>query len=901
MATADWRGLLTHRARDAGLDLPPETIDELASHLDDLYEAARRDGAPDAEARSSARRALDESGLAVLERHAQRARAQPHVRQADDAAHAAIGRSPSMLYALRMAIRQFRQHPTFAFITVLVLGLGTGAAAAVYTIVDAVVLRPLPYRAPDRLVTLWDTNATKALAHERVSPVNFMDYRALPAFADAAAWWRPEMDIVDPGLDPVRVKAVETSANLFTVLGVRPELGPGFPDGGPFYQPSEPVAVISDRLWRARYSANPSIIGTQLRLNEMPYTIVGVMPARFTYPGDVDVWQRLRWDLTQHSRAAHFMETVARLQPRVDLAQAQAQVQALGQRLAADHASTNTGWNARLIPLLDDQLGYYRPALMVLFGAVGLLLMIGCLNVASLLLTRALSREREIAVRTALGASPRQLIIQLLAESFVLSLAGAAAGVLAAMVAIPLVIHTTPVHIPRLEETVVNFRVLGLALGVIVATTVFFGLVPAFVILKRQLTTDLRSGDRGSSRGARRVYHALVAGEVALACALLVSSVLLVRTVQRMTQVSTGVEADTTVTAGVQLNGMSYPKWEQVAEVHAALLERLRQQAGVEAAGAGCFRPIDLGWRMAFHIDGQPPPTRPEDAPQAQHESVTEGYFEAFGAHLAAGRWFSSRDTAATPGVVIVNETFARQFLPSGAIGTRLHTTAQAIGPLGSNLLAGQPFEVVGVVADVRNVAIGQPIEPAIYFAARQFPFRAMVIAVRGHDPARAVAAIKAALKDVAPNVPLGDAQTWGDHFRGLTAEPRLLMTTLVFFGGLAALLAAIGVYGLFSWSVALRRRELAIRLTLGARPASIGGLIVRQSALLVTIGLVAGWAIVQLSGRALTGVLFDVTAGDLTSTVAAAGLLLAAAMTACAIPALRAAGTDPAEALRGE
>ena len=441
---------------------------------------------------------------------------------------------------------------------------------------------------------------------------------------------------------------------------------------------------------------------------------------------------------------------------------------------------------------------------------------------------------------------------------------------------------------------------LGFALAIVVTTTMFFGLVPALVSQRRHLSADLRSGERGSSRGARRLYHVLVAGELALACALLVGSALLVRTVQRMTDVATGVDAAATVTANMQLPASGYRDWPSVVEAYASLIDRVREQPGITAVGAGCFLPIEVGWRLAFQIDGTAPPTRPEEATQAQHESVSDGYFEALGAGVS-GRAFSTHDTATSAGVVMVNEAFARRFLGAAPVGTKLHSSARYIGPLGENLVAGQSLEIIGVVSDVRNVPIGQPIEPAIYFSARQFPFRTMNLVVRGRDAATEQAALRAALKTVAPNVPLRDVQTWGEHFRTLTAQPRLLMTVLVFFSGLAAILAAVGVYGLFSWSVAIRTRELAIRLTLGARPAGIGALILRQSAVLVAIGLAAWWVVVRVSERAISTVLFDVRASDVASTAAASGILFAAALLACAIPAMRAARTDPVEALKGE
>jgi predicted permease len=537
----DWPALVRARATAAGVDLPQATVDELSLHLDDLYGAAVAEGVGHDAALARAMTALDESGFAVLRRHARRTQ--------DSSAGATL----NVAGAIRMAFRQFWQHPTFALVVVLVLGLGTGAATTVFTAVDAVVLRPLPFAAPDRLVTLWDTNTEQGLAHDPISPVNFMDYRALPVFSDAAAWWRPGVNLIDPGLDPVRVNTIEVSGNVFDVLGVRPQIGAGFPDRGPLFVSNELIAVISDRLWRNRYSADPGIIGQPLSLNDTPYIIVGVMPARFHYPDDIDVWQRLRWDMTQHSRSAHFMEAVARLSDGTTFDEAQRAVETLALRMQGDFPQTNKGWASRLIPLLDEQLGYYRPALMVMFGAVGLLLVIGCLNVASLLLTRALSRDREIAVRIAMGATPRQLITQLLAESLVLSAAGAALGLVAAAISLPLILNLTPIDIPRLDQARVNLRALGLGAGIVVASTMFFGLLPALLLLKKQLSTDLKSGERGSSRGARRTYSVLVAGEVALACALLVSSALLVRTVNRMMSTPLGIDADPVVTSIVQL------------------------------------------------------------------------------------------------------------------------------------------------------------------------------------------------------------------------------------------------------------------------------------------------------------------------------------------------------------
>ena len=902
-STTRWHEEIREHARAQGVDLPAHALDELAEHLEDLAEAARTAGATPLEARERALAALRESALSSVTGRPKRRLREP-IRPAPVPGLVGVSafRSLSMLQAIRLALRQFTHHRSFASVTVIVLGLTIASAVTVYTIVDGVVLRPLPYAEPDRLVTLWDTNAGRGLAHEQLSPVNFMDYRQLNAFVDAAAWWRPDVNVADPGMDPTRVRTIETGANLFQVLGVKPQLGPGFPDDGPMYS-TELIAVISERLWRARYNGDPALVGRQLTLNGQPYTIVGVMPRGFDFPGGIDVWQRTRWDFRQHSRGAHFMEAVARLAPSADLDAATAQVNALAANLEQQFTATNRGWSARLVPLLDEQLGYYRPALAVLFGAVGLLLVIGCFNVASLLLTRALSRHREIAVRTALGASPRHLVVQLLAEALILSFAGALTGTIAAAVAVPLLVSLSPVEIPRLADVAVNLRVLGFAMALGIATTLVFGLVPAVALLRRSLTADLRSAERGSTRVSRGLYRVLVAGEVALAAALLIASGLLIRTVGRMTDVPTGVTKPNVVISSVQLSGQSYADWSVVATTYGALLDQLRQQPGVRSAGAANFLPLEAGWRIPFAIEGDPPPARPEDRPQAQFHSVAEGYFESLGARSISGRFHSERDTAASPAVVVVNETFAKRYLTeSRSAQPVMVTTARGIGPLGRNLMPQDGrFEIVGIVADVRNVPLGQAVEPAVYFSARQFPFRAMFVTIDGRDVPSAVSALRNALRSVAPGIPLADADTWSGRFDRSRAEPRMLMTTLVVFAALAATLAALGVYGLFSWTVALRRRELAIRVTLGARPAALGGDVLWRGAAVALIGVGAGYTLVQLAGSWLTHVLFEVAPTDVPTTTTAAIVLIAASLAACVPPAIRAMRVDPTEGLRLE
>lgn len=899
----DWKALVAAHARRAGADLAPTTIDELAAHLDDLYVSARANGAPHDVARRRAERALEESALGTLP-----VRKDPrttHARTADDRARvsapSSTRRSLFVFYDVRMALRQFRHHPAFALLTVIVLGLGIGAAAGVYTIVDGIVLRPLPYAAPDRLVALWDTNYEQGLQQERISPVNFMDVRALHgAFQDAAAWWRPDVNLTDQALEPVRVKAIETSANLFQVLGVSPQIGPGFPAGGPFYDRAL-IAVISDRLWRSRYSADPSIIGRQIRLNDVPYTVAGVMPPRFSFPDDVDIWERLQWDLTQHNRAAHFMEGIARLAPGVDLAQAGRDTAALSTRLAAEFPATNHAWSAKLVPLLESQLGFYRPALLLLLGAVSLLMLIGAFNVAGLLLTRSIDRRREISVRVALGASPFRLVRELLAESAVLSAVGGAVGIALAWGLVHVLVATMPVAIPRLDEVALNWRVSLLVLAIITAMTIGFGLLPSLLMVRSRQTSTLRDGGRASTSSGRAAHRALVIGEVALACSLVTASFLLVKSVTTLVAIPSGVSSTGVLTANIQLTGPIYRDWAQVDAFYSALLDRLRQKAGVSAAGATTFLPFDSGWRINFDIVGRPAP-RPDEAPRAQHFSVSDGYLEALQVPLLDGRVFTPHDTAETRAAVVVNATFARQFFPGErAVGQHLRSHVTVIGPMGRNLLVAQPFEIVGVVGDVANTSPGQPIEPAIYHTARQFPYTAMFLIVRGSDQATLQAALRSAVRETNSALPIDHVELLDTRFGEQSAQARLLMRLLVAFGALAAALALIGIYGLLSWTVTSRRRELAVRLSLGARPVDVGRLVMWQGLSLAGAGLLGGWLLVSAASPLLARVLFQVSPISAVPMAAGGAAMLLCAAVSCLIPAVRASRTDPVTVLKAE
>jgi putative ABC transport system permease protein len=906
MNQPNWKALVVTHARKTGAgSLPQHTIDEIAAHLEDMYNEALNAGRSEGEARRLAEAALRESAAALGTVRTPRDRgpaARPHNEIATSGGITGVGGD------IRFAWRQWRRSPSFAAVAILTLGLGAGAATAIFSIVDTVLLRPLPFREPDRLIAIWESNAEKGLPKERLSPVNFMDYRQTQsAFSEAAAWWRPEINLAEPGLEPVRVSTIETSGNLFQLLGVSTQFGPGFPKDGPLNS-RDLIAVISDRLWRQRYSADPSIVGRTIDVNNGTYTIVGIMPPGFNFPDDVDLWLRLNWDLTRHSRAAHFTEAVARLQPGITVDGAARELASVSARLATEFPVTNGGWLARPVPLLDDMLGYYRPALIVLLGAVGLVLLTACLNVAGLLLARATARAREMAVRAALGASRARLVRQMLVESLLLAGAGTAAGAAGALVLLRIGIAVLPASVPRLAQTTIDLRLLAFALMVVAATAMVFGLIPALVTASTKASEALKETTRTSTGvKGRRISRVLVVAEVALASAVLVASALLVRSVTRMMNAPTGVVADGVVTATIQLENSKYPAWPNVAQFYATLLDAVENRPGIEAAGLANAPVLQPGWRIPIAVDGRPLP-RAEEAPIAQHVTVSAGYFETFRARLLGGRLFGDSDTATTEPVVVVNETLARRLFPGeDALGQRILSTAQQIGPLGRNLMftsaPGQrgaiPFRIVGVVADVHQAPIGQAAEPVVYHAQRQFPFRAMTMVARGADTGTVVSGIREALRGIDAGVALSNVSTMEERLITATAAPRLLTGVLVTFAVLTGLLAAIGVYGLLAWTVNERRRELAIRLALGAQPVALARLVTTHGLGLAAGGVVLGLAGAQFAGGWLEDVLFQTRTTDVVAMTGAAALLIGAALVACLAPARRAARVAPVEGLR--
>jgi putative ABC transport system permease protein len=818
--------------------------------------------------------------------------------------HAAPSGDPGMttlLNDIRFGIRTLRRSPSFTIAAIVALGLGTGSAAGVFSLLRGVVLRPLPYARPEQLVMLWETNKAKGLDHEPISPVNFVDYRGLTnVFADAAAWWRPQINLTDDSGEPVRVNAIETTENLFSVLGVRPYLGQDFPIHPKLYG-RESQAIISHRLWQSRFNGDRNVIGKVVHLNGYNYTVVGVMPAGFSFPGQTDLWEQIRWDVGQHTRFAHFMESVARVKPGVSSERVQRELATLTARLGVENKASNGNWSARSVTLDREVAGLFRPALFALLGASALLLLIACINVANLLLARAVARRREVALRAAIGASRPRLIRLFLTESLILAVVGATLGLGIAVASVRGLLAWSPIQIPRAEGVGVDFSVLVFATVVAIVTAIAFGLVPAVFMSRAELQDALKDGAKGAGTRGRKLRSALVVAEVALAVVLLSGAGLLIRSVEKLLNVNAGLDPASSITIDLQLPDAAYREWERVDQFYTTVAQALRPNPEIVGVGAANFLPLEVGWRIGYQISDRR--VAAVEAPQAQFHIADEGYFSALRVPLTSGRSFSALDNAQSPGVIVINETMARQMWPNqNAVGKRIVTTLTGIASLSKRLVKGDEFEIIGVAKDIKNSSLRSAAEPAVFFAERQFPSRKMHLIVRGHgDPARLAAIVRQEVQRVDPALPLGDIKPMERVLAESVDPPRFVMLLMTAFAGLALTLAAVGIYGILTFMVSHRRREIGIRLALGAEPAAMLRMIIREGVGLALIGCAIGVVGTFVGGRALTGFLFGIEPWDPATLGGVLFVVIAVATAACLVPGRRAAAEDPSSALRVE
>ncbi|MBX6365430.1 MAG: ABC transporter permease [Gemmatimonadetes bacterium] len=803
----------------------------------------------------------------------------------------------TLLTDLRFALRQLGRSRGFTLVVLAMLAVGIGANTTVFSVVNALLLRPLPYPQSERLVQVSGAYEGRG-DNFSVSYPNAVDWGAAPSLEGLGMLLEEDYSLRG-GDRPERVRSAAVSANLFRVLGVSPVLGRGFTaaedaPGG------ERVAVLGYGLWQRRFGGDPAVLGRTVMLSGRPYTVVGVMPRGFAFPDpDREVYTPLRASATTWPRSDGGLMAVARLKPGVTLERAQAELDAISRRLAAAYPATNADLTGKLKPLREGLYGGAEVStiLLTLLAAVALVLLIACANVANLLLARGAAREREIAVRTALGAGRGRLLRLLLTESLVLALVGGALGVGLALLGTRLFAAAIPAEFGLPREFRIDGVVLAFTLGVSLLTGVLFGLLPTLRASRTELTSTLREGGRGASAGVRRgrLRALLVVSEVTLAVVLLVSAGLMVRSLTRLLATDPGFDTRGTLTLRVALDAR-YATREQTLGFQRQVLERLRALPGAAAAGAVDWVPLGGTNNFNdFRIEGRAPGPRPENA---GFVVITPGYLEAMAIPLVRGRAFDERDTRAAPGVVLVNQTFARKYWPDeNPLGKRIVLAFE------ESDTASYARMVVGVVRDSRYAGLDQPPRPEMYVPFAQLPYNntAMTLVVRTmRDPAPLTAAAQQAVWAVDAAQPVYDIHTMAErvHRSVGVVIARVLAVALAVFGAVALALAAIGLYGVVSYGVAQRTHEIGVRTALGATRGDVVRLVLQQGLAPVALGILTGVTGAAELTRLLRSLLHGVSPNDPVTFVAVPVVLGAVALLATWLPARRAAGVEPVVAL---
>jgi putative ABC transport system permease protein len=812
-----------------------------------------------------------------------------------------------MLQDLRYALRQLTKHSGFTIVVTLVLALGIGGNTAIFGAVRAVLLRPLGFPDAGRLVRAEpapvDAPGTAARLRT-VSPPDFVDWRTdNRTFAEMAAMNEGGYALTGEGAAE-QIGGTSVTGGFFNVMGVRPLLGRGLTPGDDAPDAAL-VVVLGFSLWQRRFGGDEGVVGSTARFDGEAYTVVGVMPPGFTYPDNSEVWLPLRFTAEELAtqRGAHYLDVIGRLKGGVTYPAAESDVRRIAARLATEYPRTNAGSSARLVPLRDSLVGDVRPAILILLGAVGLVLLVACTNVASLMLVRGLARQRELAIRTALGAARTRLVRGLLVESLVLAALGGLVGILLAVWGTSLIAHIRSSDIPFLSQTRVDGMVLAFAAAVSLGTGLLFGAVPAWQASSvHGLEARLKDDSRGTSggRGKQRTRNALVVAELALALVLLAGAGLLMKSFLRLSGVELGMNPHHVLSFELALPDAGYPEPHQSAEYFRALREQIDALPGVETSGAVFGLPLS-GFSYvisSYSLDGRQLTDEDEDRLSVQIRVVTPGYFRALGIPLVQGRGIEAQDRADAPRVLVINEAAARLVWPGEIpLGHRL-TVGTRMGV--SDTRAGG--EVVGVVGDVREWGPATPARPTLFLSHEQFPVGFMAVVVRATgDPTALVEPIRRILAPLDPDVPMSGVRTMDQRVAAAVAQPRLYMLLLGIFAGVAVLLAAVGIYGLVAQTVEQRTREFGVRLALGADRRDVVRLVIRQAGAQTAIGVGIGLAGAVVAGKVLARLLFDVRPADpVTLLGVGAGIALVALVTSY-LPARRAARVEPAEALRYE
>jgi len=800
-----------------------------------------------------------------------------------------------MFTDFRQACRLLLKAPGFTSLVVAVLAVGIGATTVIFTIVDGVLLKPLPFLEADRLIAIQ--SLTQGDDDGTASVPDVTDLKAARTVEDVVGYTGGTAILTGRG-DATTLLTTFVTGDLMATLRVPMLRGRSFSEAD--VRPgAAPTIVIAERLWRERFGGDPSAVGGAATIEGQPFTILGIAPDTFDFPIQakrVDAW--LPIGSTQigaqlaSQRGAHFVHTIARLRPGVSPEQAASELGAIGERLARDFPKTNAARVVKALPLQERIVRQHRLALTVLLGAVAAVLLIACANVANLLLARGVARRREIAIRAALGAGRGRIVRQLLIESLVVSIAAGAVGVLLSLWGLAAVVAASPVDIPRLHDVRIDRGILAFAALLSMATGIAFGIIPAFQVSNSDAGETLKGTTGGMDPRGARTRQILVASEVALSLLLLAGAGLLGRTLVNLERVDIGFVAERALAMEISMPDTRYPTDAARIAFYRRTLDALRALPGVRSAAAGSTLPLmgnDMG--IGFRVEGRP--VRDEDHTNAAYHAVSPDYFAAMGIRILRGRGFTDRDDDHAPPVLVISETMARTYWPGeDAIGKRV-----TIGYHNSG-----PREVVGIVADVKESELSEPARPEMYAAFPQTPWPFFSVVVRAdRDPAALAGAVRTSLTRLDPEQPPGDVQTLTHYVRLATAQPRFTAMLAGAFAAIATLLAGLGIYGVLAYGVAQRRREIGIRMALGAQPGDVRRLVMSQAAVLGAAGLAAGVASALLLTRTLSSLLFGVTASDPATFGAGCALLMGVVVAAAYLPARRATRVDPMVALRAD
>ena len=805
----------------------------------------------------------------------------------------------SIIKDLRFAVRGLLKRPGFVAVAVITLALGIGGSTSIFTVVDAALLRGLPYKQPDRLYHLWEKTPQEQFSKREFSYPDYQDYQQNNVFEGLAAYTGGRVLLSGVG-DPEFVGGPRVSANFFSVLGVDPIIGRTFQTGED--QPGGPkVAVLNYGLWQRRFGGDPNVIGRALTINGASYTVVGVLPQSFQFalrPNDLWIpYQPTQNQLTR--RPLHGTNLIGRLKPGVDAAQAQSELNVIAARIEKEYSESHAGTTMRLVPLHEEVIGKVRPILLVLLAGVGFVLLIACANVASLLLTRSLGRQKEVAIRSALGASRWRVVRQLLTESLVLSLLGGAAGLIVAYWSVPALVSALPqnqlIAMPFLKTLGLDTRILLFSFGLSLFTGVVFGLAPSLQSSRLDLNEVLKEGGRTMAAGAsHRLRSAMVVTEIALAVVLLVGAGLMMKSLLRLLQTNVGFQTDNLMTMTVVLPAAKFSEANQIINVQQQLQDRLQSLPGVSSAGTIDILPLNGGNTSRFFVDGEPAPP-PGQETEANVRVVSDTYFKTLGVPLLSGRMFDERDGPDKPGVVIIGKTVAdRLFAGRDPVGRKLRYSASQ----------GTPDLIVGVVGDVKTTGLDESVRPVLYYPFRQSAAPIANFVLRTDvDPNALATSIRKEVRDLEPNAAILNLNSMDQMIAQTPASfmrrfPALLISI---FALVALLLASIGIYGVVSYSVSQQTHYIGVRMALGANSSDILRMVLKEGLLLAIAGVGIGIAAAFALMRLLRTLLFEVSTSDAMTFTLVAGALFVVALLACYLPARRATKVDPLVALRYE